>query len=68
MSDELNKDDEIVDVRLPLREYRALREILEREQAYSWLKRTIRSWWVFAIAGGVITLLTFWDKLTQIVK
>lgn len=67
-TDELNKGDELVDVRLPRRDYEALREVLEREQAYSWIKRTLRSWWVFAVAGGIVTLITFLDTIKEVVK
>lgn len=64
----MNKNDELVEVRLPLKEYKALREILEREQAYSLLINKLRSWWVFAVAGGAITLMSFWDKFTGVLK
>lgn len=68
MSDELNKGDELVDVRLPRKEYEKLREILMREQAYSVLTNKLRSWWVFAVAGGLVALVTFWDKFSSLVK
>lgn len=68
MSDELNKWDELVDVRLPRKEYEKLREILMREQAYSVLTNKVRSWWVFAVAGGLIALVTFWEKFSSLVR
>lgn len=68
MSDELNKGDELVDVRLPRKDYDMLRSILERENAYSWLTSRLRSWWVFAVAGGIITLISFWDTVKTALK
>lgn len=61
-----NKDDEIIAVNLPRKDYKILREVIERERTYTWFKAYMRSWWVWALAGGVITVLTLGDKINGI--
>lgn len=68
MTQEDYKADEVIDVRLPRKDYETLREMLERENAYTWFKSTARSWWVWTVAGGVITLITFWDSIKAVLK
>lgn len=63
-----NKQDEIIDVRLPRKDYETLREVIERENAYTWFKTTIRSWWVWAIAGGLISIFTLSDVIKGVFK
>lgn len=65
---EHNKQDEVIDVRLPRKDYETLREVIERENAYTWFKSTMRSWWVWAIAGGAISLITLGDSLKGVFK
>lgn len=60
MSD--NKDDELIDVKLPRGEYRVLREIIKEREALSWLRRWLMSVG-FAMAGGLVTLAVFWDRV-----
>ena len=60
--------DEVINVRLPRKDYELLREILVRENAYSWLGNRIRSFWVFVIAGGLLATFTLGEKLIGIFR
>lgn len=60
MSD--NNDDEIITVQLPRSQYKLLREIIKREETYSYIGKKLTSLWVWAFAGGVMTVWALWDK------
>ena len=63
-----NEEDEIIAVRIPRHEYEVLRRMIQREESFTFLYAWVRSWFVWTIIGGVIALLTFWDKLIGVVK
>jgi hypothetical protein len=58
-----NKNDEIINVKLPRAKYDLLRKMLEREEAMGWFGRTIRTHWVWAIGGGLVTLFLLWNHI-----
>lgn len=61
--DYVNRDDEVIIVALPREQVEVLKQVIKREQAYSWFISTIKSWWVWIVAGGVLTFITLYDKL-----
>lgn len=63
-----NKDDEIIEVKLPRKDYETLRDILARENAYTWFKSTMRSWWVWSVAGGILSIFMFFDTIRGLFK
>lgn len=63
-----NTEDEIIIVHIPRKDYKILREMIERERSYSWLKNYLRSLWVWAFIGGLMTLFAFSDRLTQFIQ
>lgn len=62
---ENNKLDEIINVRLPLKDYELLRSILKREEALSTLRNLLRSWWVWVVGSGVLTFIYVYKELFQ---
>lgn len=63
MEDEyLNRDDEIIDVKLPRKDYEIMREMIRKQAALGWLGQYVRNILLVAI-GGFITLFTFWDSI-----
>lgn len=63
MPDELNRDDEIVEVKLPRGDYEVLRDVLEREKTYSYISRRLKSTWVWVVAGGILSLFALWNLI-----
>jgi hypothetical protein len=61
--DELNKQDEIVNVRLPRSEYEILRTLIQERETYRNVITTFKTHWIWAVGGGFLTLYTFWDKI-----
>ncbi len=59
----MEEDDEIITVQLPRKEYKILRQVIEREEAYSWFKRQLATSWIWIVGGGALTLLLLWDKV-----
>ncbi len=59
-----NKDDVVINVQLPLKEYKVMREMIEERQAMSGLKK-----WVFGrifwFAGGLLTVLGVFEALRR---
>lgn len=62
MTEYQDRDDEIIDVKLPRKDYEMLREMLRKQEALGWLGRYVRNVLLVAI-GGFITLFTFWDTI-----
>lgn len=63
-----NEDDTVITVRMSRKDYKILREIVERERAYSWIKNYIRSFWVWALAGGLLAVLALNDKISTMLR
>jgi hypothetical protein len=58
-------DDEIVNVQLPRKDYKVLRDILEREKTWSWIARWMKSGLLWAIVGSMIILMNFWEQIKR---
>lgn len=58
-----NEDDIIVTVKLPRAKLELLRKIIAREEAYGWLEGKLKTSWIWVVAGGILSLITFWDKI-----
>lgn len=61
------KDDELIDVQLPRPQYKILKEVIQREEAYNWFYRMIVTNWIFIVAGGVLTVLLLFEKLQSFI-
>lgn len=62
MADDLNRDDEIIDVKLPRKDYEIMRDMIRKQEALGWLGQYFRNVILVAI-GGVISLFMFWDTI-----
>jgi hypothetical protein len=60
--DELNKEDELIDVKLPRKDYEIMREMIKRQEALGWLGKYMRNVILVAI-GGFMTFFAFWDSI-----
>lgn len=65
MSDDLNKQDELVDIRLPRAEAEVLRKMIKREETYNNVTGMFKSSWIWVVAGGCLTLFALWDKIVM---
>lgn len=63
MIDEDNKDDEIINVKLPRKDYETVRQIIRERQAMGFIKSWLTTSWVWVVAGGVLTVWALWDKI-----
>ncbi len=59
------KDEELVTVKLPRKDYQILKEVLKREEVYGWVAVKIKSFWVWAVAGGILTVWALFDKIVD---
>lgn len=60
-----SEEDVIIEVKLPLKDYRMLREILEERQAMNGLKKWI-SGKIIWLAAGIITLVGAFEALRRL--
>lgn len=60
-----NNEDVIIEVKLPLRDYKMLREILEERQAMNGLKKWLSGKVIWA-AAGIITLVGAYEALRRL--
>lgn len=63
MTEEDYKQDELVTVKLPRSDLEIIRNVIEREKAYNWITKTLKSTSVWVVAGGVLACIALWDKL-----
>ena len=68
MNEEDYEDDELVVVKLPRSDVRALRKVIERENVYTWFGTRIKSWWIWVIASGILTFITLYKDIVGIFK
>ena len=68
MTEKDYEDIELVTVKLPRKDYENLKRVLEREAAYDWLSRSLKSFWVWTVAGGVLAFVTLYDHIIGIFK
>lgn len=61
--DEMYRENEIVTIRLPRAQYEVLKQMIKREQAYGWFASALKSYWLWVVGSGVLTLLLLWDKI-----
>lgn len=57
------REDEIIEIKLPREEYKILKNIIEREKAFNWFKRSIKNSTIWIIGGGAVTFLLLYDKI-----
>jgi hypothetical protein len=62
------KDDELIDIRLPRKEYNTLKTMIEREETYTRITGSLKSSWIWVVGGGALTILLLWDKLHGVIK
>lgn len=59
-------EDEFVIVKLPKEDYQLLKDMIKERSAYNYLTAKLKSWWVWGVVGGLVTVLTFWDSIKPI--
>lgn len=59
--DDFNKD-ELINIKLPRKQYELLKTMIEREEAYGWFTNTLKSSWLWIVGGGVLTLIMLYDR------
>lgn len=57
------KDDELINIKLPRKQYEMLKDIIAREEAYNWFTSALRSSWLWIVGGGILTLILLYDRL-----
>ena len=57
------KDDELINIKLPRKQYKVLQTMIEREETYSRLTGMFKSTWIWVVGGGILTLILLWDRL-----
>lgn len=68
MIEEDFKEDELITIKLPRKEYEMLKVMIKREEASQWFVNYLKSSWVWVIGGGVLTLILLWDRIHLGVK
>lgn len=62
------KDDELVSIQLPRRQYEVLKTMIAREEAYSWFTAALKNSWLWIVGGGILTVLILWDRIAPSFK
>lgn len=62
MNEDDYKSDEMINVRLPRKDYELLRTILTEREAKNWLTAKLSSWWIFGLGAGALVL---WKVYTE---
>ena len=64
MTEHDTKDDEIIEVKLPRKEYKIMREIIEERQAMNGLRKWLTNR-VFWLGGGILTVLGVFEAFRR---
>lgn len=57
------KNDELIEIKLPRSDYEVLKAMIEREQAFNWLKRSVKASAIWIVGGGAVTFLLLYEKI-----
>jgi hypothetical protein len=57
---------EIIDVRLPRKDYQLLQQVLEREKTWSWIARWMKSGFLWTVVTVIMMLMTFWEQIKRV--
>lgn len=68
MSEDDFKEDELISIKLPRQQYELLKKMIEREQAYNWIKNTLSNNWIWVVGGGVLTFWLLFDKINLLIN
>lgn len=60
-----NSDDTIIEVRLPLKDYKVMREMIDERNAMNGLKKWVSSRIIW-VAAGIITLVGAFEALRRL--
>lgn len=63
MSDDDFKDDELITIKLPRKDYEMLKTMIKREEASQWFINSLKHSWVWVVGGGILTLFLLWDRI-----
>lgn len=63
MIDEDNKEDEVITFKLPRKEAEIIRQMIRERQAMNYIKGWVSTWWVWMVAGGILSVWALWDKI-----
>lgn len=64
MTEDYTKQDVIVEVKLPLKDYQTMREIIEERQAMNGLRKWLTTK-VFWLGGGILTVLGVFEAFRR---
>lgn len=56
-----DKDDEVITVKMPRWKIQKMEEIIKERQAYDVITGKLKSWWIWAVVGGSLSLIALWD-------
>lgn len=59
---------ELITVKLPRKDYEILKKVIEREIAYDWFVGSMKSLWVWGVAGGLLTIFMLYKEIIGIFK
>jgi hypothetical protein len=65
MSDDLLKDDEIITVKLPRKDYEIMRKLIRERETMDNVTAAIKSFWIWGLAGSILTVWALWDKIVH---
>lgn len=57
------KDDELITIRLPRKDYEILKDIVEREKTFTNIGKYLRSSYVWIIGGGILSVILYYEQL-----
>lgn len=58
-----NDQDEIINIRLPRKDYETMRQLIAERQTMGHVKAIVTSSWVWVVAGGLLAVFALWDKI-----
>ncbi len=65
--EDVNKDDELVLVRVPRSQAKTLRRIIQREEAYDLFTTKLKTNWIWIVGGGLVTLFVLYEKFNTLI-
>jgi hypothetical protein len=63
MNEEINKEDEVITLRLPRKDADIVRQMIKERETMNNITAILKSSWIWVVVSGAVALFTLWDTI-----
>lgn len=67
MTEDDFKDDELINVKLPRKDFLLMTKIIAERRAYNTFTDALKNNWIFVVGAGLLALWGLWDQIHSLI-